>query len=357
MKKFTSMFLSFILASFVQSVPAQADTSRCKLNHLAQDPPGYVQTTGVGFPKHPDRLNTTGTVTWQVLFITYPDVPVTSKSKTLYKELIPDFKDYYEKSSNKKLKLKINVNWNWITMSKPVSAYQSAENDLASGDAWIKEAVAIADGVVDFSNTDAILLLSNPDAYSFGKAWPYTAHPNTPFIAADGRQIKNATVITWANNLPQSMVLIHEAGHNFGFIDHRDFVGEYSPMGPTFPLNELLGWEKWYAGWISDKKIDCVISSKSLTLEVVDEKKGKMAVIPISNTEAVVVEVRHKKRFDKFLTEPGIIVYTVDSSIKTGQGAIQVLNGIRPLKKKKSLTYKNIIVKVGEKNRVSIQIS
>ena len=354
MKKIVILVI-LILPSFI-SGPSFADVNSCKINHVAQDFPGHTQTTGVGFPRYPERLPTTGTVTWQVLFITYPDVPVTTKSKTLYKELVPDFKDYYEKSSNKKLKLKFDVYWNWITMPKSVSAYQSAENNLASGDAWMKEAIALADGVVDFSKADAILLLSNPDAYSFGKAWPYTAHPNTPFIAVDGKQIKNATIITWANNLPQSMVLIHEAGHNFGFIDHADFVGEYSPMGPTFPLNELLGWEKWNAGWISDKKIDCTSSSKEITLAPVDGKSGKMAVIPISATEVLVVESRKKQRFDEFLTEPGIIAYSVDSSIKTGQGAVQILNGKSPIKKKKSIQYKNVNVKNIDNAKIKITI-
>lgn len=349
------LILSFLFSLFYSS-PSFADVNACKITHVAQDPPGYLQTTGVGFPKHPDRLPTVGTVTWQVLFVTYPDVPVTTKSKTLYKELIPDFKDYYEKSSNKKLKLKFNTYWNWITMPKPVSAYQSAENDLASGDAWIKEAISLADGVVDFSKADAVLLLSNPDAYSFGKAWPYTAHPNTPFIAVDGKQIKNATIITWANNLPQSLVLIHEAGHNFGFIDHRDFVGEYSPMGPTFPLTELLGWEKWNAGWLSNKKVDCVLGNKDLTLSPVDLKNGKMAVVPISSTEVLVIESRKKQRFDSYLTQPGIIAYSVDSSIKTGQGAVQVLNGQNPIKKKKSITYKNVSIKNLDNSKIKVTI-
>jgi M6 family metalloprotease-like protein len=346
-----------LIFNLIFAQPSYADISACKLAHLAQDPPGYVQTTGVGFPKHPDRLSTTGTVTWQVLFVSYPDVPAKSKTKNLYKELIPDFKDYYEKSSNKKLKLKFNVYWNWITLPNPVSSYQSAETNLMEGDRWIKEAVALADGVVDFTKSEALLLLSNPDAYSFGKAWPYTAHPGTPFISADGKQFKNATVITWANNLPQSMVLIHEAGHNFGFIDHRDFVGEYSPMGPTFPLNELLGWEKWYAGWLSDKKIDCINSTKEVTLNPVSDKNGKLAIVPISSTEALVVELRKKQRFDEFLTQPGIIVYKVDSTIKTGEGAIVVLNGQNPVKKKKSISYKNVTVKVQDKNKVLITIS
>ncbi len=345
-----------LIFTFINSNPSFADASACKIAHVAQDPPGYIQTTGVGFPKHPDRLSTVGTVTWQVLFVTYPDVPVSTKSKSLYKELIPDFKDYYEKSSNKKLKLKFNVYWNWITMPNQVSSYQSAETNLLEGDRWIKEAVALADGVVDFSKSDALLLLSNPDAYSFGKAWPYTAHPSTPFISADGKQFRNATVITGANNLPQSMVLIHEAGHNFGFIDHRDFVGEYSPMGPTFPLNELLGWEKWYAGWITDKKIDCVSGNKDVTLTPVDLKNGKMAVVPISPTEVLVIESRKKQRFDSYLTEPGIIAYNVDSSIKTGQGAIQVLNGRSPIKKKKNINYKNINIKNIDNNKIKITI-
>ncbi|MGA1390980.1 MAG: hypothetical protein ACO316_03845, partial [Candidatus Nanopelagicales bacterium] len=123
------------------------------------------------------------------------------------------------------------------------------------------------------------------------------------------------------------------------------------------PLNEILGWEKWNSGWISDKKIECINSSKQITLNPVSDKNGKLAIVPLSSTEAIVIELRKKQRFDEYLTQPGVIVYKVDSTIKTGEGAIIVLNGQNPVKKKKSVTYKNVNVKVLDKNKVSITIS
>jgi hypothetical protein len=93
-----------------------------------------------------------------------------------------------------------------------------------------------------------------------------------------------------------------------------------------------------------------------LTLSPVDLKNGKMAVVPISSTEVLVIESRKKQRFDSYLTQPGIIAYSVDSSIKTGQGAVQVLNGQNPIKKKKSITYKNVSIKNLDNSKIKVTI-
>jgi M6 family metalloprotease-like protein len=345
-----SLILSLIISVLV-AVPAKAND--CKLDHKAQDPPGYIQTTGVGFPTHPDRLIGVGKVTYQVIFVTYPDAPNIVSPKDLYKLMVPKAEKYFEKSSYNKLDLKFNANYNWIVMNNPSTHYNSREGS----DRWLREVMVLADGVTDFSQADAFVVVSNPYAIAFGNGYAYTGHPNHPFVAVDGKQIKNGVVMgadffqypAWQN-------LVHEAGHNFGFIDHAEFVYDFSPMGWSTTTSELLGWEKWNRGWISDNKVVCVTSDQDITLSPIGFKKGlKMAVLPLSRTEALVVELRKKEGYDKNLEKSGVIIYKVDSSITTRKGAIQVLNGQKPLKVNKSLSYGSATIKVLDKNKVQIK--
>jgi hypothetical protein len=135
--------------------------------------------------------------------------------------------------------------------------------------------------------------------------------------------------------------VVHETGHSMGLVDlywHTPDTEEYdrifsltgnfsvmSNVSATSP--EFLAYERWMLGWLDNDQIYCMETpEQTLHLTPIEIQGGiKAVMVPVSETKLVVVESRRALGYDEFMAEPGALVYTVDSSVYTGQGPIVVL--------------------------------
>ena len=92
---------------------------------------------------------------------------------------------------------------------------------------------------------------------------------------------------------------------------------------------ELTAWNRWLIDLISDNQIRCLPASSTTTLLSPLEINGgiKGAVIPLSKTEAIVIESRRALRYDKNMgsESEGVLIYKVDTSISNGFGPMRVV--------------------------------
>jgi hypothetical protein len=127
----------------------------------------------------------------------------------------------------------------------------------------------------------------------------------------------------------------HEVAHNMGLPDlyaysgsGDQFVGGWSLMGKiNGHAPEFFAWERWLLNWLDDNQVVCLSTgSITATLNAVPIVGGqKMIVTPISETRAVVVEVRRRVGYDLTIPKEGPLVYLVDTRLTGGNGVIKVL--------------------------------
>ncbi|CAJ0552315.1 Ff.00g062940.m01.CDS01 [Fusarium sp. VM40] len=104
-------------------------------------------------------------------------------------------------------------------------------------------------------------------------------------------------------------------------------MGDVSGIGPDF-----FAWDKWRLGWINDDSVDCVsdpgITEHTLIpLELkTSDKDIKAVVVAVNHTSALVAEARVPKGIDSDVCAPGVLLYTVDTSVKSGSGPVRVLD-------------------------------
>ncbi|KAF4495273.1 hypothetical protein FAGAP_8602 [Fusarium agapanthi] len=136
-------------------------------------------------------------------------------------------------------------------------------------------------------------------------------------------------------------VLAHETGHTMCLADLYPFedlglgyyVGGWSAMGDLSGIApDFFAWDKWRLGWLNDGSVDCV-SERGTTqhtlnpLELNTSDNGvKAVVVAVNQTSALVVEARTSEGLDSGVCAPGVLLYTVDTSIKTGYGPIRVVD-------------------------------
>ena len=103
-----------------------------------------------------------------------------------------------------------------------------------------------------------------------------------------------------------------------------------------------LPWSRWQLGWLHSRQVDCVTDdTATVTLAPIARTGGAvaMAAVPIDSHRVIVVESRRKIGYDSDhihtanngattrlprLLEEGVLVYTVDTRLRSGQLPIKI---------------------------------
>lgn len=289
---------------------------------------------GIGFPRIKNRVNSVGEVKVHLIFVDFSDVPATKSIQSVFSILSPTAENYFNEVSYGKMKLKFIPTTKWYRMSKLSNQYNWDNLNFYSHKQYLQEAVALSDNDIDFSSSDAFIIIANPEARNLKNGPAWTANPGIG-IKVDGKEFLSSATSGYDLNYWGGLWFNHEFGHDMGLVDlyayqgnsHR-FVGEYSIMGLINGAGQdLFGWEKWLLGWISDDQIVCVNSgNNSAVLSPLEAAEGtKLLIMSISKTSAIVIESRQKMGYDKNIPKVGPLVYIVDTGITTGAGTIKVL--------------------------------
>ena len=126
---------------------------------------------------------------------------------------------------------------------------------------------------------------------------------------------------------------------------------------------ELSGWLRFVAGWIPNEKIFCKtkdnLKQTNLTLvPLSSEKDGvKMAVIPVSDTKAIVIESRRSSKFSckNPIIGDGVLVYTYDGNFTHGEEFLKpIFPSERPVLRSTCLTPSSADLLLHEGDGVTI---
>lgn len=318
-----------ISASASLTVTTSDPLAACRL-------PARYAGIGLGFPRVVERQKATGDVHVAVVFVDFSDAVATRTPQNVYAILSPTAANYFRNVSYGRMNLILEPSYVWRRMSKPTTQYGWSALTHVAHRTYIQEAVDLATASVDFANSDAITIISNPDAGAFQNGPTFIGAP-TSGISADGKLIMNATTSGRDLTFWGGYWLDHEMGHSMGLVDlyayagaaHR-FVGGWSLMGNIGGhAREYFAWERWLLGWIDDAQVSCATTQLTqLELSPVERAGGlKMIVAPLTLTSALVVESRRAEGNDTNGSfAAGVVVYLVDTSIASGTGTIQVLN-------------------------------
>ena len=111
-------------------------------------------------------------------------------------------------------------------------------------------------------------------------------------------------------------------------------------------IQEMLAWSRWQLGWLDDSQMRCITQpDATVTLTAIAQPHGRvaMAAVPLSNRRVIVVESRRKLGYDvgrpltwprgdtgnrRALLHEGVLVYTIDTLVATGQLPMRIAGDI-----------------------------
>lgn len=320
----------------------------CRLENRSSRP-----DVTIGFPMVNARVSTLGVVRAMVLYVDFSDYRLNwslGQMESFFDPYSNHTNQYFGSMSSGRLDMQFELHPQVINLSGTADSYKMATTDPDWGGGMTKmmmEALVLADPSVDFTGIDFLVFVLNPNIpYEEADISPGFTNDedSNPFIT-DEAVILNATVLA-RNTIDWSAALMtHEIGHLIGLVDFYDyafqevyedyhrFVGGWDLMGLIDgQFNDMFAWNQYLLGWLDDEDVDCIRASALTQLEVNlgnEALPGTSALLVIqeSSTRALIIEAKLDNEY--CVGCYGVLVYSVDSSITSGDGPLQIYPATR----------------------------
>lgn len=281
-----------------------------------------------------------------MVFLSFPDAAPRTEPADLVADHFPATSRFFERASYGKFVLRPHPRLQWIDMPRASTDYAIKRDwEPAMRTAYLRDALAVADPVIDFSRYDVVYLVADPDAPGVDSDATKVVNFDHP-MSADGTEIKRVVTV-FERHPPDRNVLAHETGHVFDLPDlyHRPtdgkgdwdtHVGDWDVMGSQFGLApDLFGWHKWKLGWLERRQVSCVkpTGTSMLTLEPLDAAPPagasagtRLAVVRTGEHSALAIEARGSTGNDATTCTEGVLIYRVRGEAESGGGPIDVVD-------------------------------
>jgi hypothetical protein len=303
------------------------------------------------FPYPADRFQAGRLGMIQVIPLEFPDFPTPTTPTRDYGKYFDFGRDYLKNVSDVPINPEYRVPLNYIKMPHSFSDYSLSERvDINNN--FYRDVVAQVGASIDFTGVFQVLFVLSPTTPRTWNTQAFTDSANplkflkgsvsSFYLMGSSSPLNKLN----GNNLSEPMLMIHEEfGHGSGLDDEYGkepgggnllhdpnsgvgWTSEELGMGLWGAMSmwhtEFLVWDKWILNFVGDAQIACLPSTSSSTVWLrPSTTKGtflKAAVIPLSQTRAIVVESERSTGYNFKLPKKmnGALVYTIDVTKTSG---------------------------------------
>ena len=330
---------------------------------------GDPQTTNMtaGFPIPDGRIDLVKGAKMQIIGVDFPDkIGGTKSPKELNQNLTSSVEKFWSAQSSIPVKFDWEWSSDWVRMPSSINSYSlggSFFQGKFNPDAYFnfaKEIVLKTDSNIDFTGVNFLFIVFPPGVRN-EEIGTFLVHTQGTYSTREGNIFN---LIMAGGDYNNANTYIHEFGHALGLTDIRDTLdvgnqksdGMYYDVMNNYSYPELLVWHRFLLGFLETSQIHCINSTDVSTHWLVPvasaSKQVKGIVIPLSSTEAVIIESRRAIGFDTALSSRsdlvGAVVYTLDSKIPYRRTPVKVAQVLKNNDSVNISGYKISVVESGD---------
>ena len=341
-----------------------------------------------GFPLPGWAVPSIGTMRVAVLFVDFPDAVATHSTEVEAALGLPYAEAYLEAASYGRLDVEFVALHRWLRAENNYDHYASPGALDSARVVVDAEAVRLADPSFDFTGFDAAMTVL-PSSHFGGGENDFAGLRTDEGPVGPVSRVNTFAIDEPRGPLTWGDVAAHELMHGLGLTDHYPYDSSvHQPLEPsgsetvvrskfglmgltavfraraadrrhridwTYPNGsistsytelldaaEMLAWSRWQLGWLDESQVRCIDTpaARVRLSPVADPGAGvAMAVVPLSETEMLVIESRRRIGYDAVeqerfpngvvasvprLAVEGVLIYTVDASRLTGELPIRL---------------------------------
>ena len=330
---------------------------------------GDPQTTNMtaGFPIPDGRIDLVKGAKMQIIGVDFPDkIGGTKSPKELNQNKTASVEKFWTAQSTNPVKFEWNWSADWVRMPNSINSYslggsffQGLFNDKAYF-SFAREIISKTDLGTDFTGVNFLFIVFPPGVKN-EEIGSFLVHTQGTYTTNEGNIFN---LIMAGGDYANANTYIHEFGHALGLTDIRDTTnvgnqksdGMYYDVMNNYSYPELLVWHRFLLGFLETSQIHCINSTEASTHWLVPvasaSKQVKGIVIPLSSTEAVIIESRRAIGFDTALSSRsdlvGAVVYTLDSKIPYRRTPVKVAQVLKNNDSVNISGYKISVVESGD---------
>jgi hypothetical protein len=280
----------------------------------------------LGFSSEQSNLTPYSKAKFQVVPIETTDYKTSSTPKKDYGHYFELLESWVKSNSDNGSSFEIRIPDKYIPLNKSLQDYKNIDlhnQPTPEGQQFHKDLISVADPFIDFTSNDLIIVVVPPqvDQNLLGtNPW------GTQVTTQEGNFSRFLTITPFdlKHSGPNAFfigpqLLLHEMQHAYFDVgDHEDGMGGWGLM--SYPsVTDLLGWDKYLAGFYSDSQVRCLPRSLSvnlLTPNVAKSQNHKLAVIPVGPSKIIILESVRVGGFNYKLptSSAGVLVYEIDTA-------------------------------------------
>ena len=315
------------------SLPSE-NIELCKIKQAGND------GTKSGFPAATPLYKSTGVVKWALIPLDFSDLPGERNFLSRIQPEMDSASEWAENTSEGQLKIEWMVHDKWIRLPGLSRDYAIPVSDNkgfaspAQQSVW-QRAITESDKYVDFTGIQGVqfILPAGQKIIEYGikgNAW-FDVVKN--YTTGEGTRIEHFALPSTFQEEPNS-------GRNYwSWWMYHYMVGlgvakygasvatplmPYLIHGSTEGERDLSGWIRFLVGWMPETRVYCRTAANLSKLDItlvplIDNKSQgiKLAVIPLSQTKALVLESRRVSKFSCTTNTErnGVLAYIYDSTL------------------------------------------
>lgn len=316
------------VAPWVSAVTKTSDPASCKLPDR-RDASLINAPRSLGFPLNQTGSKAIGTVNLVVVAADFSNFAGVDSEILKLEEQVKLFDEWLAFQSSGRLKAAWQFPKKFYRLPRAAADYGIVGFTISTHLALMSDVVSAADPDVDFSNVDEMFVYM-PDSLTDSELGrnPFdgilSQFGGSDVRAPEGtiKHVKGSGTVSKVQRygfLPTLWALwAHDLLHVIGVEGHNP-VDAFTLESEDYLDFVVSAWNQWLLGWMTNEQIACIdkASANGNEVDLVPLQSStsghRTAMVPISETRAIVVESHRNSGYGKNLGASGVLAYLIDT--------------------------------------------